>query len=76
MPKSNAAAVKRGLFGAAERKLPIVYNVWKADNVQRDGLRDETSIELSLQIRSLKYTVKPVLSGPVLNGHPLLSGQL
>ena len=24
----------------------------------------------------LCYTVKPVLSGPVLNGHPLLSGQL
>ena len=23
-----------------------------------------------------KTTVKPVLSGPVLNGHPLLSGQL
>ena len=23
-----------------------------------------------------QHTVKPVLSGPVLNGHPLLSGQL
>ena len=25
---------------------------------------------------SILTTVKPVLSGPVLNGHPLLSGQL
>ena len=26
--------------------------------------------------RSFGYTVAPVLSGPVLSGHPLLSGQL
>ena len=26
--------------------------------------------------KSIQHTVKPVLSGPVLNGHPLLSGQL
>ena len=25
---------------------------------------------------NMVYTVQPVLSGPVLNGHPLLSGQL
>ena len=25
---------------------------------------------------NIRSTVKPVLSGPVLNGHPLLTGQL
>ena len=34
----------------------------------------KVTIVVSLQIH--RDTVKPVLSGPVLNGHPLLRGQL
>ena len=34
------------------------------------------SVRLFYIYLSIIYTAKPVLSGPVLNGHPLLSGQL
>ena len=33
-------------------------------------------MRLLSELKELSFTVKPVLSGPVLNGHPLLSGQL
>ena len=29
-----------------------------------------------LKLKAIRNTVEPVLSGPVLSGHPLLSGQL
>ena len=42
------------------------------------GLRSYGSHMLHVEQpnKILGNTVKPVLSGPVLNGHPLLSGQL
>ena len=42
--------------------------------LNREG--GHSGISLSRVLGFNPSTVKPVLSGPVLNGHPLLSGQL
>ena len=45
------------------------------------NMRQRGGVAIQVQLATLPYdyylvTVKPVLSSPVLNGHPLLSGQL
>ena len=40
------------------------------------NLQQQQKSMVPFLLYSVSNTVKPVLSGPVLNGHPLLSGQL